>query len=399
MKLVNKNSILNKNVILRVDLNVPLGKDNKILSDFRLKSVLPTIKYCLKYCNKLIVISHLGRPGGKKNKELSMSPIAKKMCEILKRKVAFNSDNILKDDITNNLSKNKNKIIMLENLRFYKGEKSNDDRFAGKLASLGDVYVNDAFSVCHREHASVNAITKYLPVYIGKLLKKEVIKLTKISKKPEKPFVLVVGGVKVSDKIEPVKALGKKASKILLGGGVANTFLKAMGYKVGDSVIDKDSLRMVEDILQRFERKIVLPIDFVVSNCKYPLKNDYWSVKILQNLKIKKNEAIYDIGPKTSNLFCGHLKKSKSIFWAGPLGLFETKLFSKGTFEVINCVAKLKNYSVVAGGETVTALEKTKKIEKIWHVSTGGGAALKFVAEKSLPGLKLLKKDQKFSKK
>ncbi|MBI2564946.1 phosphoglycerate kinase [Candidatus Woesearchaeota archaeon] len=372
MRLLKKANIHNKKIILRVDFNVPL-KGSKIVDDSRIKAALPTIKYLVKNKNIILLLSHLGKPEYP-DPDYCIEPIAKHLSTLLKKQVIFVRN---PTEAKQRLSNAKfGDVLMLENIRFFPGETKNTGGFANSIASLGDVYVNDAFAACHREHATIVSVPKMLPSYAGFLIEKEVIELSKLFK-PKKPFMLLLGGAKVSTKIELLSSLGSNVSEILVGGAMAFTFLKAQGYFVGKSFVEDSEIQTAKDLLKQY--KIILPLDVVTEKDIVAIDN------------ISEDQAGFDIGPKTVQLFCDYLLKAKTVFWNGPLGLYENEKFQRGTFTVAKSLAKQKSCRIVGGGDTVAAISELNLVKKFSHVSTGGGAALAFLAKKTLPGIEVLK--------
>lgn len=376
-----------KKVLVRVDFNVPLDEKGRITDDKRIRAALPTIKYLLKQKAMVILISHLGRPKGKYVKKLTMDQVAKRLEKLLKRK-------IYKADMGIGPCEEHFKageIVLLENLRFYPEEKKNDANFAKALASMADYYVNDAFGTCHREHASVDAITRYLPGCAGLLVEKEIKIIGGALAKPKKPFTAIMGGVKVSGKIDAINNLLKKVDYLLIGGAMMFTFLKAGGLNVGKSLVEKDKIPLAKKLLKN--KKIVLPVDCIIGN-KF---NKNASTKTVYVNKIKGIGL--DIGPKTAKLYSDLIKKSKTVIWNGPMGKFEWPKFSKGNNAIAKALAKSKAVTIVGGGDSAASIEKLKLENQITHISTGGGAALDFFAGKKLPGLTALEKNyRKFRK-
>lgn len=377
----NIKQIKGKTVFLRVDFNVPI-KDGKIENEKKIISTLPTIRYLLRYRCKLIIATHLGRPDGKIVKKYSTELIAKRLNKVLGgRKVKF-INTFVSSKLKAEVKKLKTgKILFLENLRFEKGEKKNDKKFAKELANLAEIYVNNAFSVSHRNHASVSAIKKFLPSFTGSLLEEEIKNLNKI-KTPKRPLIIVMGGAKIETKINLIKNLEKKASQILIGGALANNFFKAHKLEVGKSLIDKKSIKLARKLRSK---KIILPIDILVSKTKSSKK-----VEIRKINEVKKDEMILDIGPETVKLYSKILKKAKTIVWNGPMGYFEEKKFKYGTIaigQVIATRSDKKAFTLVGGGETINALKMTKMEDYINWVSTGGGAMLSYLGGEKMPGL------------
>jgi 3-phosphoglycerate kinase len=372
-----------KKVLVRVDFNVPLDDKGRITDDKRIRAALPTIKYLLKQKAMVILMSHLGRPKGEYAEKLTMDKVANRLGRLLKKKV-------YKADMGLGPSEEHFKageVVLLENLRFYPEEKKNDANFAKALASMADYYVNDAFGTCHRAHASVDAVARYLPACAGLLVEKEIKVMGKALAKPKKPFTAVMGGVKVSGKIDAISNLLKKVDYLLVGGAMMFTFLKAGGLDVDKSIVEDDKLGVAKKLLKN--KKIILPVDCVVGS------------KLDKNAKAKtvyvnKIKGIgLDIGPKTTRLYSNLIKKSKTIIWNGPMGKFEWKKFSKGTNEIAKAIAKSNAVTIVGGGDSVSAVEKLRLENKMTHVSTGGGASLEFFAGKKLPGLVALEKNYK----
>jgi len=372
-----------KKVIVRVDYNVPI-KGGMVEDDTRLKATVPTINFLLEKNCKIILMSHLGRPQkllkkGKTleeiKKELTLKPVSEDLSEILGLDVGFVEDCV-------DVELPDNDVILLENLRLHKEEEKNGIEFAKKLVAHADAYVNDAFGACHREHASVSAITKLLPSCAGFLVEKEVLELSKLLK-PEKPFVAIVAGAK-ADKIGALKALTKKADKILIGGVLANTLLKAKGNDIGSSKFDEETFSAAKEIIKLGGKKLLLPVDSVVAD---KFDNDA-KTKVVGIDRISNGWMNLDIGPETIKNFKNELKDAKTVFWAGPLGVFEMKKFSNGTKEIGKFLGTLKATVIVGGGDTVAAINAFNLADKLTHVSTGGGASLKFIEKDGkLPAL------------
>ena len=373
-----------KKVLVRVDYNVPI-KNGMVEDDTRLRAVIPTINFLLEKNCKIILMSHLGRPQkllkkGKTleeiKKELTLKPIAEDLSEILGIEVGFVNDCI---DIE--IPKDKD-IVLLENLRLHKEEEKNDKNFAKKLALNGEIYVNDAFGASHRDHASVSAITKFLPSYAGCLVEKEVEQLSKLLN-PEKPFVAIVAGAK-SDKIGALKILSKKADKILIGGALANTFLKAKGYDIGASKFDEETFNVAKEIIELAGNKLIFPVDSVVAD-KF---DNNANTKTVDIKEIPKEWMVLDIGPETIENYKEQLKKAKTVLWAGPLGVFEMQKFSNGTKQIGEFLGNLDVTVIVGGGDSAAAVSSFDLADKMTHVSTGGGASLEFIEkEGKLPAL------------
>lgn len=377
MKSIKKANVKNKTILLRVDFNVPL-KNGRVVDNKRIKEALPTIKYLLNKKAKIILVSHLGRPDGKFIKEFSLEPVAKEIGRLLNKKVQL-------VDLEENVREiaNYEKIVLLENIRFYPEEEKNDLKFAKKLASLADVYVNDAFGAAHRAHASIVGVKKFLPSYIGFLVGKEVKILSSLLEKPKKPFIVVLGGAKVSDKIKVIENLAKKCDLILIGGAMMFTFFKAKEWEIGKSRYEKDRVQFAKNLLKKYEEKIVLPEDV---NCVYSINSH--KERHFDATEIPKNAIGLDVGKNTINFYKFILKDAKTVFWNGPLGRVENYPFGKGTKEIAKFLANLKATVVIGGGDTAALIDKLKLSKKYSHVSTGGGASLEFLEGKGLAGLK-----------
>ncbi len=377
-------NLKNKKVLLRVDFNVPL-EDGKVKDDYRIKAALPTINYLRNAGAKIILIAHLGDPGSKVVPSLSLKPVARRLAQIIKKTVDFVPETFgYKVDAA--ISKMEaGDLVFLENLRFNEGELKDDLKFAKRLAVLADIYVNEAFSVCHRKQASVSAIKKLLPTYYGLQLVNEIKSLDKILK-PKKPLIVIMGGAKISTKAPIISKIYDSADKILLGGGLANNFFKHLGIELGKSLVDQGSEEYVKKFFknQKMADKIVLPIDVVVCG-----KNKKPKIKTLD--EVIKSDAIFDIGPETIKIFSDYIKTAQTIVWNGPLGKFEEPSYKHGTIAIATAVAAQstgKAYGLIGGGETVEALKQTKMEEYVDFVSTAGGAMLAYLGGDKMPGLK-----------
>lgn len=370
-----------KKILLRLDNNVPV-QNGKIKDDFKITASLPSLRYLMRYKAKIIIITHLGRPQKSKNKKLlTTETIAKNLSKKLNKKVFFVKDCIGARAESAISKLNPGEIIVLENLRFYKEEKKNDQGFAKNLASLADIYVNDAFAVSHRKHASVCAIKKYLPAYAGILLEQEVNNLNKI-KNPIKPLVSIIGGAKIETKLPLIKNLLKNSEKILIGGALANNFFAAKNLEIGKSIVDDNGIKLAKKI---YTNKILLPVDVLVSN----KKDGSGYLKVKNPYEVNKNEIILDIGPETIRLYSTYIKKANTIIWNGPMGFFEADRFKHGTLGIARLVAARSSgraFAAVGGGETIEALKMSKMIEYIDWVSTGGGAMLSYLGDEKMPG-------------
>jgi len=378
-----------KRVLMRVDFNVPLDENLKITDDIRIRAAVPTIKYAMDNGAKVILMSHLGRPDGKVNEKLRLAPAAKRLGEILGTNVLALKD-CIGDEVKKAVSSMKDKdVILLENLRFHAEEEENDPGFAKELASLGDIFVNDAFGTAHRAHASTEGVTKYLPSVSGFLLEKEIQYLGSAVDKPVRPLVAILGGAKVKDKIKVIDNLLNKVDALLIGGGMAYTFLKAKGKAIGASKFDKDGFDTAKAALDKAAKKnipILLPVDNIAAD-KYDANAN---VKLVGE-DIPDGWMGLDVGPKTVKLFEDKLKDAKTIVWNGPLGVFEMDKFAKGTEDVAKFVAGLKGATtVIGGGDTAAAMSKFKVDSKMTHISTGGGASLEYLEGRGLPGIDAL---------
>ena len=379
----------NKRVLTRTDFNVPLDDHQNITDDRRIRGSLPTIRYVLSQKpKKVILMSHLGRPDGQVMEEARLKPVAKRLEELLNQKVLY-LDDCVGPKVQQAVEKSQEQVVLLENLRFHKGETKNDPEFSKQLASLGDVYVNDAFGTAHRAHASTAGITKYLPSVAGLLLQKEIEFLGKAINNPQKPFMVILGGAKVSDKIMLIENLLSKADAFIIGGGMAYTFLKALGVKIGNSLLEADKIDTAKNIFEKAKKAKV----------EIALSKDYVIVKDFKNPKERKvvegdipdGWSGVDIGPKTREEFKKLLSKAKTIIWNGPVGVFEIDEYAEGTKDLAKFISSLKGVtSIVGGGDTAAAVAKFHCEEGITHISTGGGASLEFLEGKVLPGIAAL---------
>lgn len=383
----------NKKVLLRVDYNVPISQSGKILDDNKIKLSLKTIKKILNQNpEQIIIMSHLGSPNGTYQKNLSLKPIAKRLQKLLELNVFFVKDYYPK---TNEFTKkiNNKKIILLENLRFYKEEKENNKTFAKFLASLGDIYVNDAFGASHRKHSSIDSITLYIKSCSGTLLESELNFVNKIIKNPKRPLILIFGAAKIKSKIKIIKKIINKLDKLLIGGASMFTFLKAQGYSIGKSIIDEESIKTAQNLMKKYKNKIVLPVDVVVTNS---IKKEGKKIKTVDISKITKNMIGVDIGEKSIQLFKKNLKNAATILWNGPLGLFEIKPFDKATKEIAKFISKSSATSIICGGDTASAISNLKCKNRFNHISSGGGAFLEALTGKDLIGIKALKRSYSY---
>ncbi len=390
MRYINEIDLSGKRVFIRCDFNVPMDEYGNITDDNRIKETLPTILHAVDEGAKVILASHLGRPGGKKVSSLSLLPVAKRLATLLKRKVGF-VDACIGDKVLSTVNgMQTGDIVLLENLRFYKGELENSEEFARKLLKLFDVYINDAFGVCHRKHASVYALPKMAPVAGGGfLLKREIDTFNNVMNTKKRPFTAIVGGSKVSGKLGCLKNLLDKTDKILIGGAQAFTFLKAMGYSVGKSLVEDElmpaALEVVE-LAKKMNVKFYLPVDFV---CSTDIENTVDRVtKTYQ--EIPEDMMGLDIGPATCELFRVALSDAKTILWNGPMGVFEVKAFAEGTNKIARIVGASKAFSYIGGGDTAKAIRRAGEKANMSYISTGGGALLEMLEGKTLPGIAVL---------
>jgi len=376
-----------KIVLVRADFNVPQDTDLNITDDTRIRSTLPTLKYILDNgAKKLVMMSHLGRPDGKVIAKYSLKPVAMRLKELLGQEVLFLND-CVGDNIKQQIANAKEKVILLENLRFHAEEEANDRNFAKNLASLADIFVNDAFGTAHRAHASTEGVTHFLQSAAGFLLEKEIKYIGGAVTNPAKPFMVILGGAKVSDKIGMIENLLPKCDAIIIGGGMAYTFLKAQGQEIGNSKLEKDKLDLASSILEKaktLNKAIMLPVDHLVVDNIAP------NAETQLVDQIPPGKIAVDIGPKTIKLYQEKLKTAKTIVWNGPLGIFEMDAFSRGTQEVARFISTLNTTSIIGGGDTAAAIAKFKLEGKMSHISTGGGASLEFLEGKSLPGIAAL---------
>ncbi len=388
-KTIRDIDIENKTVFVRADLNVPLDDEGNITDETRIILSLPTIQYLIKNNAKIILASHLGRPKGKFVEKLKMGPIAKALEKHLAKEVK-KMDQVMSNEVRNEVRKLKGgDVLLLENLRFDKRERDNDDNFSKELAELADVYVNDAFGTSHREHASMVGICKYIPSVMGFLLEKELNTFFSLLKEPEHPFVVILGGSKISDKLGVVRNLLKVVDTILAGGGMCYTFLKSIGFEIGKSLLEEEMIEYCKQVLYEFRnegKKFLLPEDIVVAE---EFKKD--SVfKTVQIDKIPKDWLGLDIGQKTIDKYKDEILKAKTIFWNGPMGVFEWESFEKGTKEIAIAITESEAKSVVGGGDTIAAIKKYNIADKIGYISTGGGVSLKFLEGVKLPAVEAL---------
>lgn len=380
-----------KRVFVRVDFNVPLDEKKEITDDTRIVSSLPTIRFILEAGGKVILASHLGRPKGKHDPKYSLAPVAQRLSKLLGREVPLAPD-CVGEEVKKQVGRmREGDVLLLENLRFHPEEEKNEESFSKELASFCDVYINDAFGAAHRAHASTEGMTKHIQdVGAGFLMMKEVESLEKALVNPQKPYIAILGGAKVSDKIGVIRNLLDKVDTLLIGGGMAYTFLKARGIEVGKSLVEADQIGLSHNLLESAKGKVklLLPFDHVAAE-----RMDVQAKReVVTNDHIPSNWACLDIGPETIRIFSDEIKSSKTLFWNGPMGVFEMEPFSKGTFAIARAVADSQAFSIVGGGDSVAAVNQAGVADKISHISTGGGASLEFIEGKKLPGIEALRR-------
>jgi phosphoglycerate kinase len=391
MKTVDQVELKGKRVFIRVDLNVPLNEKNEITDDTRIVQSLPTIRSVIERGGKSVLASHLGRPKGKRDPKYSLAPVAERLSKLLGRRVGLGSD-CIGEGVQKQIEEMKaGDVLLLENLRFHPEEEKNEEGFSKALASLSDVYVNDAFGAAHRAHASTEGMTRYVKtVAAGFLMMKEVESLQRALVNPVKPYVAILGGAKVSDKIGVIGNLLDKVTTLLVGGGMAYTFLRAEGIGVGKSLVEEDQIAFSSTLLERAKAKVkfLLPQDHLAAErMDVTAKSE-----IVRNEKIPSDWICLDIGPETVKAFSEEIRSAKTIFWNGPMGVFEMKPFSQGTFAIARAVADSSAFSIVGGGDSVAAVNQAGVAEKISHISTGGGASLEYLEGKKLPGIEALRR-------
>ena len=383
-KTVHDIDVNGKRVLARVDFNVPM-QDGAVADDMRIRASLPTIQYLLDHHARLILMSHLGRPKGV-DERLRLAPVAVRLGELLGQPVQLASD-CVGPDVERAVERLKpGEVLLLENLRFHKEEEKNDPAFAQQLAALGDLYVDDAFGSAHRAHASTEGVAQYLPAVAGFLMEKELNFLGRAISSPARPFIAILGGAKISDKIGVIQNLLPRANRVLIGGGMANTFLKARGLELGDSLVEADAIETAKSLLFEHAKQLVLPSDAVVAN---RFDKDAKS-EVVEVFQVQPGWRILDIGPKTVELFKSYFKDAQTIVWNGPLGVFEFPRFAAGTMAIARALAATQATTIIGGGESVAAVEQAGVAERITHISTGGGASLEFLEGKTLPGVAAL---------
>ena len=388
-KTVKDIDLKGKKVFVRCDFNVPMDEKQNITDNTRIVAALPTIKYLLEQDCKIILASHLGRPKGEVKPEFSLAPVAKELSKLLNKEVIMAKD-VIGEDATNKAENLKEgEIMLLENVRFHREETDNDPEFAKKLASMAEVYVNDAFGAAHRAHASTAGIAQYLPAVSGFLIEKELTVLGNAINNPERPFMAILGGAKVSDKIGVIDSLLDKVDTLMIGGGMAYTFFKAQGYSVGNSLCEEEKTGLALEAMEKAKQKgvkLLLPVDTKVGK---EFKPDTES-KTVAWTEIPDGWEGFDIGEKTIEMFKNELKNAKTVIWNGPLGLFEFDKFAIGTNEIAKTLAELDATTIIGGGDSGAAVAKAGLADKMTHICTGGGASLEFLEGKKLPGIECL---------
>ena len=388
-KTIRDIDVAGKKVLVRVDYNVPMNAELKIVDDTRIVSTLPTINYLIEHGAKVILCSHLGRPDGQVDPKLSLRPVLARLSKLLDKPISFAEDILDKSTLQLVNDMDNGDVLMLENIRFYKQEEENDETFAKKLAKLADIFVLEAFATAHRKHASTYGIAKHIPAVCGFLVEQELVMFDKVLNKPERPFVAILGGAKVSDKLPIIENLIDKVDTILIGGGMAYTFVKAIGGNIGTSICDNSKLELAKELLDKAKEKgvrIVLPIDNVGAK---EFSEDA-EAKLFNSGFLGDDYQGMDIGPKTIKEFKKVIKKARTIVWNGPVGVYEYDKFKRGTNKIAKYVAKSKAISIIGGGDSIAAIQSLGVAKKVSHISTGGGASLMLLQGKSLPCVELI---------
>lgn len=388
-KSVKDVEIRGKRVLVRVDFNVPLDKQGQITDDTRIRASMPTIKHLIQEGARVILASHLGRPKGQVNLSYSLAPVAKHLSDQLGQDVAFAEDCIGQVAMNAVSTLQDGQVLLLENVRFHAEEEKNNPEFARELASLAELFVNDAFGTAHRAHASTEGVTHYIPAVAGLLMQKEVEFMGNALERPERPFVAIIGGAKVSDKIGVIENLLEKVDVLIIGGGMANTFLKAQGFNVGKSLLEAEKVELAQRLIEKANSKGVqleLPTDVVVAQA-FEASADHRTVQVSE---IRDSEMVLDIGAASAERFSSQISTAKTVIWNGPMGVFEMDAFAKGTERIAQAVATCGGTTIVGGGDSVAAVEKMKVADRMTHISTGGGASLEFLEGKVLPGVEAL---------
>jgi len=384
-KTIRDITVAGKKVIVRVDFNVPL-EAGRVADDTRIRAALPTIEYLVERGAAVILMSHLGRPKGKVVKELRLDPVATRLSELLGKRVRKLDDCVGPEVKAAAKALQPGEVLLLENLRFHAGERANDSAFAKELANLGDIYVNDAFGAAHRAHASTSGIADHLPAVAGLLMEREITFLSRALESPEHPFVAILGGAKISDKIGVIANLLGKVEALLIGGGMANTFLLAQGCEVGDSLVEQDSVATAERLLKEGGDRLVLPADVVIADAFSAEANS----RLVEASQVPTGWRILDIGPRTVELFRARLVGARTVVWNGPMGVFEFEPYAAGTRAIARALADIEATTIIGGGDSVAAIEQAGLADKMTHMSTGGGASLEFLQGKELPGIAAL---------
>ena len=389
-KTIRDIDVSGKRVLVRCDFNVPM-KDGKITDDIRIRSAIPTIEYLIDNKAKVILMSHMGRPKGEPKPEFSLQPVADRLSELLNQDVIFAKSPLVVDDSVRNTAENLNsgQIMLLENVRYRKEETKNEEPFTGELASLGEIFVNDAFGTAHRAHCSTAGLAEYMPSVSGFLIEKEVKFLGDALENPERPFVAIMGGAKVGDKIPVIENLMKKVDALIIGGGMSYTFFKAMGYEIGTSILDEESIDLAKQLMEKAESsgvKLLLPIDTV---CAEEFDNNSKKA-VFDRDKIPVDMMGMDIGPKTIELYRKTLSEAKTVVWNGPAGVFEMPNFEEGTKAIAQTLADSDAVTIIGGGDSAAAVEQFGLADKMTDISSGGGASMEFLEGKELPGIACL---------
>ncbi len=388
-KMIQDVDVKGKRVLMRVDFNVPMNDQGEITDDKRITAALPSIQYLIEHGAKVILMSHFGRPKGQVVDSLRLDPVAKRLGELL-GKAVIKVDDCIGPEVEAKVNEMQDgDVMLLENVRFYPEEEANDPEFAKKLAALGDLYVNDAFGAAHRAHASTEGVAKYLPAVAGFLMEKELKFLGGAVNDPKRPFVAILGGAKVKDKIAVIESLLNKVDTLIIGGGMAYTFLKAKGYEIGKSLLDEERIDFCREIMQQAEAKgvkLLLPVDVVIAN-EFAADAEH---KVVAADQIPADWEGLDIGPKTVELFSEAVKTAATVVWNGPMGVFEWEAFANGTNQIAKALAESDAITIIGGGDSAAAVEQANLADKMTHVSTGGGASLEFLEGKELPGVAAL---------
>ncbi|SHF57959.1 phosphoglycerate kinase [Caldanaerobius fijiensis DSM 17918] len=388
-KTIEDIDVTGKRVLVRVDFNVPMDENKNITDDTRIRAALPTIEYLINKNAKVILVSHLGRPKGQFNEKYSLKPVAARLSQLLGKDVIMANDVIGEDAKAKAAALQNGQVLLLENVRFHAEEEKNDPDFSKQLASLAEVYVNDAFGTAHRAHASTAGVADYLPAVAGYLIKKELDVMGKALEDPERPFVAILGGAKVSDKIGVITNLLDKVDTLIIGGAMCFTFFKAKGYEVGKSLVEEDKVELAKDMMKQAESKgvkFLLPVDVVVAR-EFKADAEHWTV---DSDKIPSDVMGLDIGQKTIDLFSKEIISAKTVVWNGPMGVFEMPAFAVGTKAIAEAMSKCSGTTIIGGGDSAAAVEQLGYADKMTHISTGGGASLEFLEGKELPGVAVL---------